>query len=121
MDKIIKRYTPMTETSFYILYALQSEMHGYGLMQYVKNLTGGEIILGAGTVYTSFAKMGKDGLIALARTDGKRKYYAATALGKEVLDLEIRRIERLYRNIQQKDEGIEKPQISKTQLPTILL
>jgi hypothetical protein len=26
----------MTETSFYILFALQNEMHGYSIMQYVK-------------------------------------------------------------------------------------
>ena len=102
MDKRIKRfYIPMTETSFYILYALQKEMHGYGIMQYVKELTGDEIVLGAGTVYTSFTKMEKDGLITMTRTEDKRKFYIATELGKEVLSLEVKRIKRLYKNITQ--------------------
>jgi DNA-binding PadR family transcriptional regulator len=91
----------MTETSFYILFALQNERHGYGIMQYVKELTGDEIVLGAGTVYTSFTKMENDGLIILTRTENKRKFYTITELGKEVLSLEIKRIERLYKNITQ--------------------
>ncbi len=101
MDKRIKRfYVPMTETSFYILFALQDEMHGYNIMYYVKELTGGEITLGAGTVYTSLSKMEKDGLIVFTKSENKRKYYRLTDLGNEVLDLELGRIERLYKNIQ---------------------
>ncbi len=100
MDKRIKRfYVPMTETSFYILFALQTEMHGYNIMQYVKELTKEEIILGAGTVYTSLSKMEKDGLILFTKSEDKRKYYKITELGIEVLNLELRRIERLYKNI----------------------
>lgn len=101
MDKRIRRfYVPMTETSFYILFALQDEMHGYNIMQYVKELTNGEIILGAGTVYTSLSKMEKDGLITLTKSEDKRKYYKITNLGSEVLNLEFQRIDRLYKNIQ---------------------
>ncbi len=101
MDKRIRRfYVPMTETSFYILFALQEEMHGYNIMQYVKELTNSEITLGAGTVYTSLSKMEKDGLITLTKSEDKRKYYIITDLGSEVLNLEFQRIERLYKNIQ---------------------
>ena len=101
MDKRIRRfYVPMTETSFYILFALQDEMHGYNIMQYVKELTNGEITLGAGTVYTSLSKMEKDGLITFTKSEDKRKYYMITDLGSEVLKLEFQRIERLYKNIQ---------------------
>lgn len=101
MDKRIKRlYVPMTETSFYILFALQEEMHGYNIMQYVKGITNGEITLGAGTVYTSLSKMEKDGLIIFTKSENKRKYYKITNLGNEVLALELQRIERLYKNIQ---------------------
>ncbi len=99
MDKRIQRfYAPMTETSFYILFALQDERHGYSIMQYVKELTNGEITLGAGTVYTSLSKMEKDGLIAFVKSESKRKIYKIADMGKDVLNLEVRRIERLYRN-----------------------
>lgn len=99
MDKRIRRfYVPMTETSFYILFALQNEMHGYSIMQYVRELTENEISLGAGTVYTSLSKMESDGLIVLVKTEGNRKFYKISDLGREILDIEIRRIERLYKN-----------------------
>jgi len=90
----------MTETSFYLLFALRNELHGYGIMQYVKELTDGEIVLGAGTVYTSLSKMERDGLLAFTRAEDNRKFYKITELGSEILALEIKRIERLYKNIQ---------------------
>ena len=42
--------------------------------------------------------MEKDGLIAFAQEEEKRKLYQITELGKEVLDTEMKRIERLYKN-----------------------
>ena len=49
-------------------------------------------------MYGTLSKMEKDGLIAFEREEEKRKLYRITALGREILDLEIKRIERLYRN-----------------------
>ena len=96
--RIKKVYVPMTETGFYILYCLQEEMHGYNIGKKVKELTNGEIMLTPGTMYGSLSKMEKDGLISFIREEEKRKIYLITDLGKEVLDIEIRRIERLYKN-----------------------
>ncbi len=98
-EKIRRIYVPMTETGFYILFCLQEEMHGYNITQKVKELTDGEVIITAGTMYGSLSKMEKDGLICFVREDEKRKFYHITELGKEVLGLEINRIKRLYRNI----------------------
>ncbi|MDE5769479.1 MAG: PadR family transcriptional regulator [Oscillospiraceae bacterium] len=98
-DKIKRIYIPMTETGFYILFCLQEEMHGYGITQKVKEITGGEVIITAGTMYGSLSKMEKDGLICFIREEEKRKLYHITALGKEILQLEIERIKRLYKNI----------------------
>ena len=42
--------------------------------------------------------MEKDHLIVFIREEEKRKFYKTTELGKEILDLEINRIERLYKN-----------------------
>jgi DNA-binding PadR family transcriptional regulator len=49
-------------------------------------------------MYGTLSKMEKDGLIAFVREEDKRKLYQITALGAEILELEIRRIERLYKN-----------------------
>ncbi len=95
---IKKVYVPMTETGFYILLCLQEANHGYGVVQKVKEMTDGDIVLAPGTMYGSLSKMEKDGLIDFVREEDKRKIYRITALGEEVLDLEMKRIERLYKN-----------------------
>lgn len=99
MEEKIKRvYLPMTETGFYILFCLREEIHGYNIIQKVKQMTGGEIVIGAGTMYGSLSKMEKDGLIQFVREEEKRKLYKITVLGTEILNIELKRIERLYKN-----------------------
>ena len=99
MNQHIKKvYVPMTETAFYILLCLKKPNHGYGIVQTVEKLTDGAIRLAPGTMYGSLSKMEKDGLI---REEDKRKIYQITELGLEVLQLELKRIERLYRIAQE--------------------
>ncbi len=100
---IQKVYVPMTETGFYILLCLLEESHGYGIVRKVDTLTHGQIRLSPGTLYGSLSKMEKDGLIRFVREEEKRKIYQITALGLEVLQKELERIERLHRIAQ---EGI---------------
>ena len=58
MDAHIRKvYVPMTETAFYILLCLQTPNHGYGVVQRVEEMTGGEIRLAPGTMYGSLSKM----------------------------------------------------------------
>ena len=99
-DKIKRIYVPMTESGFYILYCLREPQHGYGISQQVKQMTDGEVVIGAGTMYGTLSKMEKDGLIRFCAEEDKRRLYQITDLGREVLDMEIARIRRLYRNIQ---------------------
>ncbi|MFA9413127.1 PadR family transcriptional regulator [Streptococcus sp. E29BA] len=96
-EKIKRVYIPMTETAFYILFALQEERHGYEITQRTKELTTGQVIISPGTMYGTLSKMEKDGLIAFKREEEKRKIYQITALGREILALELTRIERLYK------------------------
>ena len=96
MDAHIRKvYVPMTETAFYILLCLKTPNHGYGIVQTVERLTEGAIKLAPGTMYE------KDGLIRFVREEEKRKIYEITDLGREVLQTEIARIERLYRIAQE--------------------
>ena len=102
MDAHIRKvYVPMTETGFYILLCLREEMHGYSIVQKVEAMTDGAVRLSPGTMYGSLSKMEKDGLIRFVREEEKRKLYCITALGEEVLGLEMNRIERLYRNMKE--------------------
>ncbi|HPE92209.1 MULTISPECIES: PadR family transcriptional regulator [unclassified Sphaerochaeta] len=105
MDAHIRKvYVPMTETGFYILLCLQQEMHGYSIVQKVRDLTDGEILISPGTLYGSLSKMEKDGLIRFIREEEKRKIYEITSLGIEVLQKEKERIARLYRTMQEEQE-----------------
>lgn len=102
MNQHIKKvYVPMTETAFYILLCLKKPNHGYGIVQTVEKLTDRAIRLAPGTMYGSLSKMEKDGLIQFIREEDKRKIYQITELGLEVLQLELKRIERLYRIAQE--------------------
>jgi len=102
MDAHIKKvYVPMTETGFYILLCLQQPMHGYGIVQQVEQLTDGEIRLSPGTMYGTLSKMEKDRIISFVREEEKRKIYCITELGREVLQMEMRRIERLFHNVKE--------------------
>lgn len=102
MNQHIKKvYVPMTETAFYILLCLKKPNHGYGIVQTVEKLTDGAIRLAPGTMYGSLSKMEKDGLIQFIREKDKRKIYQITDLGLEVLHIELKRIERLYRIAQE--------------------
>ncbi len=99
MEERIRRiYVPMTETGFYILFCLQQPQHGYGIAQQVKGLTQNALCISPGTMYGTLSKMEKDGLISFYAEEEKRKLYQITPLGKEVLELELVRIERLYKN-----------------------
>ena len=102
MDAHIRKvYVPMTETGFYILFSLRKENHGYGVVQEVEKLTNGEIRLAPGTMYGTLSKMENDKLIKFVREEDKRKIYVITELGSEVLDLELKRIKRLYNTIKE--------------------
>ena len=102
MDAHIRKvYVPMTESWCYILLCLRGEAHEDSIVQREKDMTGGEILLSPGTLYGTLSKMEKDGLIRFMREEEKRKLYQITPLGQEVLGLEMKRIARLYRNMEE--------------------
>jgi DNA-binding PadR family transcriptional regulator len=97
-QKLRKIYVPMSETAFYILFSLQKPQHGYGIGLDVQKITNNEVSISPGTMYGTLSKMEKDGLIKLLREEEKRKIYQTTDLGKEILQIELNRIKRLYKN-----------------------
>ena len=91
----------MTETAFYILLCLKGPNHGYGIVQRVEKMTDGAVRLAPGTLYGSLSKMEKDGVIRFVREQEKRKLYQITELGLAVMEIELKRIERLYKIAQE--------------------
>ena len=47
----------LTEVTFYILLSLYSPKHGYAVMQFIEEKTGGRLSLGAGTLYGALNSM----------------------------------------------------------------
>lgn len=84
--------TPMTEATFYILLSLIDPSHGYGMMQSIKELSRGRLLIGPGTLYGVLTRMNKEGLIELVDEEGRKKTYHITAMGIEALKDEYQRL-----------------------------
>jgi DNA-binding PadR family transcriptional regulator len=89
----------MQEPTFLILTALAARpLHGYGVIQEVSALSGGEVVLRAGTLYGALDRLTEQDLIAVDReeaVDGRlRRYYRLTDRGAGVLATEIDRLRR---------------------------
>lgn len=87
----IKKYLPLSESTYYILLALVEPMHGYGVMQKVEILSEGTIKIGPGTVYGAFQALEKEALIVKVGEEERRKIYVLTTKGREVLKEQINR------------------------------
>jgi DNA-binding PadR family transcriptional regulator len=93
------RQQPLKPAVFYILLALAgSESHGYGVMQAVRERSGGQVPLRTGSFYRHLARLIEAGLVAEAGTrragDDPRRgtYYRITSRGQKVLAAEHRRL-----------------------------
>ena len=91
---------PLTETVFYILLSLLEPMHGYGIKQNVKNLSGDRVNLGAGTLYGAInTLLEKQWISAIeGEKDSRKKEYKITEIGIHVIEGEIERLEELIMN-----------------------
>lgn len=89
-----KKLETLTEQMYYVLLSLTQERHGYGIMQYVAELTQGRVTIGAGTLYALLSRFEEEGLITLTDTREGRKYYKLTAEGEQTLQGEYDRLRR---------------------------
>ena len=97
----IKKLSPLTETTYYILVSLLEPLHGYGIMQKVIDLSKGRIHLGPGTLYGALGNLVETGLIIPGEPAGpnsRRKIYIITKLGKELIEFEVNRLEEMANN-----------------------
>jgi DNA-binding PadR family transcriptional regulator len=96
---------PLPPVTFHILVALaDGDRHGYAIIQDVAARTGGEVRLGAGTLYRSIHRMLEQGLVVEVRDrpareldDQRRRYYQLTSFGMAVAHAEARRLAKLVK------------------------
>jgi DNA-binding PadR family transcriptional regulator len=93
-------HLPLTPAVLHILLALgEGERHGYAIAQEVEHLSEGSMRMGPGTLYGSLQRMIASGLVEAATPrrgradeDERRRYYRLTTLGRDVLRLELKRL-----------------------------
>jgi DNA-binding PadR family transcriptional regulator len=92
--------TPLSEATFLILLSLADEpKHGYAVIKDVEAMSGGRVVLGTGTLYGAIKRLLDFGWIVRSgesSTGGRERYeYALTPEGRNVVEEEARRLQRL--------------------------
>jgi len=94
----IEKYLPLSESTAYILLALETPLHGYAVMQKVEQISAGTVRLGPGTLYGAFGTLESEKLIQKVDESERRKTYALTEKGKTLLTEHLRRVQILAEN-----------------------
>ncbi len=89
----------MGEPAFLILTALAAEpKHGYAVIEDVREISGGQVRLHTGTLYSVLDRLRESGLIEVDREEivqsRLRRYYRLTGAGRERLAVETARLRR---------------------------
>ena len=77
---------------YYILLALTEECCGVDIMERVKEISKGRVLVGPGTLYAMLAKFEENGIIRLTASEGRKKSYVITDLGRKMLRQEYERL-----------------------------
>lgn len=87
---------PLTETVYYILLSLFDPLHGYLIMQKIEDISDGQVRMAAGTLYGAIENLLKLKYIQpVSSEDKRRKVYQITDKGKEILLMDMRRMEHM--------------------------
>lgn len=87
-----EKFRTLTEQMFYILLCLRQECCGMDVMDRVKALTGGRVVVGPGTLYHLLEQFSAAGMIRETKAEGRRRSYLITQWGRDVLAQEIARM-----------------------------
>jgi DNA-binding PadR family transcriptional regulator len=103
----VRELLPLTPAVFYILFALaEREKHGYAIMKEVENISGGQITMGPGTLYTTIQRLLELGLIEETSTsldtERRRRYYRLLRRGRQIFEAELNRMESLVHSAQRR-------------------
>lgn len=94
--------TVLTEAVYYILLSLQQPRHGYGIMQFVQELSNDRVKLAAGTLYGALSSLVDKGWIeSIDQEAGRKKEYIMTNQGRVRLQQELDRLKELVRHGQE--------------------
>jgi DNA-binding PadR family transcriptional regulator len=78
--------------------SLIEPLHGYGVMQKVEQISQNTVKMGPGTLYGVLTMLESAGLIVKVKEEDRRKIYQLTQKGRELLLLQIKRLEIMAAN-----------------------
>jgi PadR family transcriptional regulator PadR len=89
----------MRQPTYFVLAALlDGPLHGYGIIQAAKRLSGGRVRLSTGTLYGALDRLGREGMVTADGeevVDGRvRRYYRLTDPGRRALAQEAALMQR---------------------------
>lgn len=87
-----EQFQTLTEPMYYILLALTEECCGVDIMEKVREISQGRVLVGPGTLYAMLAKFEENGVIRLTASEGRKKSYMITDLGRGMLRQEYERL-----------------------------
>lgn len=97
----------LTEVTFFILLSLYKPNHGYGIMQFIEEKTNGRLNLGAGSLYGAINTLNEKNWIKPYGSDEiRKKDYIITSLGKEIAEIEVKRLSEVLTIANQIMEGV---------------
>ena len=93
-----EQFQTLTEPMYYILLALRQECCGVDIMEKVKVISHGRVVVGPGTLYAMLAKFEENGVIRLTASEGRKKSYIITDIGRDMLWQEYVRLQVMVRD-----------------------
>ncbi len=102
------KFQTLTEQMFYALLCLRTERCGMDILDLVPAMTGDQVSIGSGTLYTLLEQFLDAGMIRKTKVEGRRRSYILTDAGRETLKREYDRIRRQaedYRRIFGEEES----------------
>jgi len=106
--RLPQQHLPLTVPVFQILLSLSDcDLHGYAIIQDIRQRTAGEVSLTASTLYAAIKRLLDAGLIDELEArpsddDPRRRYYRIQPAGLDVARLESARLERAVKMARQK-------------------
>ena len=83
-----EQFQTLTEPMYYILLALTEECCGVDIMEKVRQISGGRVRVGPGTLYAMLSKFEENNMIQKTAEEGRRKSYIITDTGRQMLKAE---------------------------------
>ena len=100
-----EKFQTLTEQMFYILLCLQRECCGADVMERVRTMTEGRVVIGPGTLYSLLESFCTEGFIRETKVEGRKRSYIITPQGRARLEEEVRRLVRQTEDYRRFGEG----------------